>query len=160
MSRRDRAAGEVLVRRLFAEHGAALLAYATRLLGDRPAGEEVVRDTLLRAWSEPAALTDDRGAVRAYLFTVVRSLAGERLRAGPAAVAPPATESIEMLRAVGTLPAEQREVLRLLYFQGRDVKEAAAALGVPADTVKARSYQALRRLREAVPHAGPAAVTG
>ena len=160
MSRRVGTTGEVLVRRLFAEHGAALLAYASRLTGDRPAGEDVVRETLLRAHTEPDALADDRGAVRAYLFTVVRELAGERLRSRPGAAAEPAPGSIAMLRAVGTLPAEQREVLRLLYFQGRDVKEAAAALGVPADTVKSRSYQALRRLREAVGAPGPAAVHG
>ena len=138
MSRRDGTADEVLVRRLFAEHGAALLAYATRLRGDRAAAEEVVRETLIRAVRDPAALNDDRGAVRARLFASARSIAG-----GP-------PEPTAMLHAVGTLTDEQREVLLALYFQGRDVKEAAAALGVPADTVKSRSYQALRRLHDAV----------
>lgn len=142
MSRRDRAAGEVLVRRLFAEHGAALLAYATRLSGDRPAAEGIVRATLLRAWSEPAALGEDRGAVRTHLFLLVREIAGS-------------PGSMEMLSAVGTLAPEQREVLNQLYFQGRDVKEAAASLGLPAETVKSRSYQALRRLREALPGGQP-----
>ena len=60
------------------------------------------------------------------------------------------TAPTEMLDAVGTLPAEEREVLNQLYFQGRDVKEAAASLGLPAETVKSRSYHALRRLREAL----------
>ncbi|WP_250000875.1 sigma factor-like helix-turn-helix DNA-binding protein [Actinoplanes sp. M2I2] len=138
MSRRDQAAGEVLVRRLFAEHGAALLAYATRVSGDRVAAEGFVRGTLLRARADPAALSEDRGAVRAHLFGVLRAVAG--LPSG----------SLEMLDAVGTLPPEEREVLNHLYFQGRDVKEAAASLGLPAETVKSRSYQAMRRLREAV----------
>ncbi len=154
MSRRARAAGEVLVRRLFAEHGAALLAYATRLTGDRGAAEEVVRETLLRAWSEPAALSEDRGAVRAHLFPIVRDVASERLPGRPEVAAGP----MEMLGAVGTLPAEQREVLNQLYFQGRDVKEAAASLGLPAETVKSRSYQALRRLREAIARPEPTGV--
>ena len=56
---------------------------------------------------------------------------------------------MDMLRAVVSLPSEERDVLDALYFQGRNVKEAAASLGVPAETVKDRSYQALRRLREA-----------
>jgi RNA polymerase sigma-70 factor, ECF subfamily len=136
VSKRDRAAGEVLVRRLFAEHGAALLAYATRLTGgDHVRAEEVVRETLLRSWSEPAD--------RAHLFLLVREIAGSSSQAGP----------IEMLAAVGTLPPEHREVLNQLYFQGRDVKEAAASLGLPAETVKSRTYEALRRLREALPAA-------
>ncbi|MFG1989930.1 sigma factor-like helix-turn-helix DNA-binding protein [Actinoplanes sp. NPDC048988] len=137
MSRRDRAAGEVLVRRLFTEHGAALLAYASRLLGDHTQGAEVVQETLVRA-----AFTD----TRAELFEAVRDLAVARLRTRPQAVVP-ATGSIAMLRAVEALPAEEREVLNALYFQGRDLKEAAATLGVPAETVKVRGYQALRRLR-------------
>jgi RNA polymerase sigma-70 factor, ECF subfamily len=138
VSRRDRTAGEVLVRRLYAEHGAALLAYATRLSGDRAAAEGIVRETLRRAWREPAALSEERGAVRAHLFGLLRSVAG-----APA-------DPLPMLGAIGTLPPEEREVLNQLYFHGRDVKEAAASLGLPAETVKSRSYQALRRLREAL----------
>ncbi|MEV4347736.1 sigma factor-like helix-turn-helix DNA-binding protein [Actinoplanes sp. NPDC049596] len=137
MSRRDLAAGEVLVRRLFTEHGAALLAYASRLLGDHTQGAQVVQETLARA-----AFDDGRAA----LFRMARDLAVDRLRARPQATPPP-TGSMEMLRAVEELPPEEREVLDALYFQGRNVKEAAASLGVPAETVKVRSYQALRRLR-------------
>ncbi|WP_127504428.1 sigma factor-like helix-turn-helix DNA-binding protein [Actinoplanes solisilvae] len=149
MSRRDRAAGEVLVRRLFAEHGAALLAYATRLSdGNREQAEGFVRETLLRAWSEPAALSDDRGAVRAHLFPMLQEVARGR------------REPMPMLAAVGTLPAEEREVLNQLYFRGRDVKEAAASLGLPAETVKSRSYRALRRLREALPTGEPMGAAG
>jgi RNA polymerase sigma-70 factor (ECF subfamily) len=149
VSRRDRTAGEVLIRRLFAEHGAALLAYATRLSdGHRENAEAIVRETLLRAWSEPAALSEDRGAVRAHLFPIVHEVA--RGRADPMA----------MLGAVGTLPAEEREVLNQLYFQGRDVKEAAASLGLSAETVKSRSYRALRRLREALPTGEPMGAAG
>lgn len=149
MSKRDRTAGEVLVRRLFAEHGAALLAYAMRLSGgNRETAEGVVRETLLRAWSDPSALSEDRGAVRAHLFPILHEVARGR------------PEPMEMLAAVGTLPAEEREVLNQLYFQGRDVKEAAASLGLPAETVKSRSHQALRRLREALPTGEPMGAAG
>lgn len=134
---------EVLVRSLFAEHGAALLGYATRLTGDRAQGEDVVREALVRAVREPGALAAGRGTVRAYLFAVVRSLAADKDETGP-------IDSTTMLRAIEALPAEQREVLHALYFQGRDVAETARSLGVPAGTVKTRSYHALRTLREAV----------
>ncbi|GIM94610.1 sigma factor-like helix-turn-helix DNA-binding protein [Paractinoplanes toevensis] len=134
MSRRDGAADELLVRRIFAEHGAALLAYACRLTGDRARGEAVVQDVLLRAWRHPEILG---GLARASLFATVRDIVG----GAPAA-------DFALLGAVETLPPEQRDVLNALYFQGRDVAETSASLGVPAGAVKERSYQALRRLRE------------
>ena len=118
MNRRGRA-DEVLVRRVFEEHGAALLAYASRLVGDRARGQAVAQEALVAAWRDPEVLV------------------------GPA-------PDISLLGAMETLAPEERDVLRALYFQGRDVAEAAESLGVPAGAVKTRSYQALRRLREAV----------
>src|SRR5689334_10014053 len=79
--RRDSSADEVLIRRLYEEHGGALLAYATRLMGDRPLGEDVVQETLIRAWRNPEALTNDKGSVRGYLFTITRNIAIDRHRA-------------------------------------------------------------------------------
>ncbi|MFF5291097.1 sigma factor-like helix-turn-helix DNA-binding protein [Paractinoplanes globisporus] len=135
MSRRGRT-DEVLVRRVFEEHGAALLAYASRLVGDRARGEAVAQEALLAAWRDPELL---EGPARAHLFAIVRAAAGT----GP-------EPDLALLGAVETLSPEHRDVLRALYFQGRDVAEASESLGVPAGAVKARSYHALRRLREAV----------
>jgi RNA polymerase sigma-70 factor (ECF subfamily) len=143
-------ADEVLVRRLFREHGAALMAYATRLLDNRTAAEDVVRECLVRAWRDPSVLTGEKGAVRAYLFIAARDLAAQRRGPDGEQAPEPGFDELAVLHAVEALPAEQRDVLHALYFQGRDVSEAAASLGVPAGAVKARSYHALRRLREAV----------
>jgi RNA polymerase sigma-70 factor (ECF subfamily) len=143
------AADEALVRRVFGAHGAALVAYATRLLDDRRLAEEVVREAVVRAWRDPGVLAGERGGVRAQLFTIVRDLA---IGAGDGGSK---TESMVVLSALEALAPEHREVLHVLYVEGRDVREAAVALGVPAGAVKSRSYHALRRLREAV--AGPPA---
>jgi RNA polymerase sigma-70 factor (ECF subfamily) len=153
VSRRAVGGDEALVRRLFEEHGAALVAYAARLTGDRARGDDLVREVLLRAWRDPEIGTGERGAVRAHLMSVARTLAGPR---------PAETDSPALLRAVEVLPADQRAVLRALYFEGRDVAEAAAALGVSDDAVKKLSHHALRRLREAVarPAAIPEGATG
>lgn len=140
-------ADEVLIRGLFEEHGAALLAYATRLSGDRAGGEDVVRETLLRAWSDPR-VTADVGAARGYLFAVVRQVVAERR--GDPVRGDLMVDSTAVLGAVRTLPPEQREVLHAVFFQGRDVASTAAALGVPEATVKARVSFALRRLRDAL----------
>jgi RNA polymerase sigma-70 factor (ECF subfamily) len=140
-------ADEVLISGLFEEHGAALLAYATRLSGDQAGGEAVVRETLLRAWSDPP-VTADVGAARAHLFAVVRQVVGERR--GDPVRDDLIVDSTAVLRAVRTLPPEQREVLLAVFFQGRDLASIAAALGVPEATVKARASFALRRLRDAL----------
>ena len=169
--RRESSADEVLIRQLYNEHGGALLAYATRLMGDRALGEDVVQETLIRAWRNPQALTEDKGSVRGYLFTITRNIAIDRHRARqarPAEVAEtvsstPVTgdhadavvDSMVVLGAMGKLSDEHQQVLREIYFQGRTVDEGAESLGVPAGTIKSRSYSALRRLREAIAEQPP-----
>jgi RNA polymerase sigma-70 factor (ECF subfamily) len=154
-------ADEVLVRRLFQEHGAALLGYASRLMGDRKLAEDIVHETLIRAWHTSDALVGEKGTVRVYLFTTARDLAAARHKAlrgkkpaEPAESSDPAesepVDAMVLLTAMQTLSPEHRDVLQALYFQGRNVTEASATLGVPAGAVKERSYHALKRLREAV----------
>src|SRR5258705_12975467 len=67
---------EELIRALHAEHGDALFVHALRLCdGDRQRAEDLVQETLLRAWRHPEALDPDRGSARAWLFTTARHLA-------------------------------------------------------------------------------------
>jgi len=72
--RRPVAQDEAVVRALFAEHGGAVLAYATKLTGDYATAEDVLQETLIRAWRKPDLLTDGRGSVRAWMFTVAHNL--------------------------------------------------------------------------------------
>jgi RNA polymerase sigma-70 factor (ECF subfamily) len=160
------AAAETLIRSLYEQHGRSVLAYATRLTGDRAAAEDVVQETLLRAWKHADELVEGRGSVRGWLLTVARNLVTDRARARaarPAEVAevagrPPVerdhSESVVttmvVLDALDRVSAEHREVLVELYFNGRTMTEAAAELGVPPGTVKSRSYYALRALRAAM----------
>lgn len=162
---------EALIRSLYAEHGRSLLAYATRLTGDRAAAEDVVQETLVRAWKHADDLLDGKGSVRGWLLTVARNLVTDRARARavrPAEVAevedrPPVqgdhSESVVntmvVLDALDQVSPEHREVLVQLYYRGRSVTEAAKELGVPPGTVKSRSYYALRALRAVM--AGPEA---
>src|ERR1043165_2470476 len=87
-----------LLRALQDEHGDALFAHALRLTsGDRQRAEDLVQETLLRAWQHPEALDPDRGSVRAWLFTTARNLAIDAWRRRAARVgevitdAPPET---------------------------------------------------------------------
>ncbi len=161
--RRKAVRGEDFVRFLYAEHGRALLAYATRLTNDRAAAEDVVQETLLRAWKHADSLRDDsRGSVRGWLLTVARNLVTDRVRARaarPQEVGEPTeapsqrdhseevVNSMAVLGALDHLSPEHRQVLVELYYRGRSVAEAAQALRIPPGTVKSRSYHALRALR-------------
>ncbi|WP_443078000.1 sigma factor [Streptomyces sp. NBC_01450] len=71
---------EVLIRALYAEHGKALLAYATRLTGDRAAAEDVVQETLIRAWKHPEVTDGPRVSRRGRLLMVARSVATDGSR--------------------------------------------------------------------------------
>jgi RNA polymerase sigma-70 factor (ECF subfamily) len=153
---------------LFHQHSSALLAYALRLTdGDRGRAEDVVQETLLRAWRHPEAMAPERGAPRAWLFAVARRIAVDAHRrrgARPAEVgddalaliADPvdeverALESWLVADALSALTASHREVLLETYFRGRTVSEAAEVLGVPAGTVKSRTHYALQALRLAL----------
>src|SRR6266516_4835683 len=83
-----------LLRAMFAEHGDALYAHALRLTsGDRQRAEDLVQETLLRAWRHPEALNPDRGSVRAWLFTTARHLSIDAWRRRSARVAEVVTDA-------------------------------------------------------------------
>jgi RNA polymerase sigma-70 factor, ECF subfamily len=170
---------EALIAAVYREHGRAMLAYATRLLGDRAAAEDVVQEALIRAWRHPEVLTNGKGSIRGWLLTVIRNLVTDRQRARaarPAEVAETAgtgaeaaverdhadqvVASVTVLEALEGLSDDHRGVLDQLYFQGRSLGETASVLGIPAGTVKSRTYYALRALRRSMNREGVVNVMG
>jgi RNA polymerase sigma-70 factor, ECF subfamily len=166
---RGSASDEMLVRTLYAEHAGPLLRYALHLTnGDRQRAEDIVQETLLRAWMHPDAIAER--PARPWLFAVARNLAVDAYRArrarprevGEAAlelVAAPdeadrALESWAVADAVRALRPEHRRVLLETYYRGKSVAEAAVTLGVPAGTVKSRTFYALRALKLALEERG------
>lgn len=161
-------ADEELIRALFEDHGGPLYGYVLRLTGDPGRAEDVVQETLLRAWRNPGVL--EGRPVRAWLFTVARNLVVDQHRArrsrpqetGDEALAVlPADDELEraveswgVAEALASLRAEHREVLLETYYRGRSVKEASEILGIPPGTVKSRTYYALRALKLALEERG------
>ena len=156
---------------LHAEHGRGLWAYTLRLTGyDRMRAEDVVQETLIRAWRHPDVLTRPPGAVRSWLFTVARHLVIDQWRAvrdrevtTDHPLEPPArgdswTDEVLdgwiVADALARLTAEHRQVVVLCYFRGLTVAQAARVLGVAEGTVKSRTHYALRALRLALEEKG------
>jgi RNA polymerase sigma-70 factor, ECF subfamily len=156
------ATDEEWVRKLFEEHGKAMLAYATRLTSDRSAAEDIVQEVLVRAWRHRVVPIEGRTAVRAWLFTVIRNLVVDRFRAQnsrPIEVvetrlthpverdhADRVVDSMLVSQALGSLSPEHRAVLEDVYLHGKTVRETAETLGIPPGTVKSRTHFALRAL--------------
>jgi len=171
MRPRGASAREDSLRALYDQHAPVLLAYALRLTdGDRTRAEDIVQETLLRAWRNLDRLDERAGPVRPWLFTVAQHLAIDAHRArrarppevGEAALASvPDLDSVEgtldriiVTDALGSLSQEHRAVIVETYYRGRTVAEAAAALGIPPGTVKSRCYYALRALKLALAERG------
>jgi RNA polymerase sigma-70 factor (ECF subfamily) len=157
--------GEVFIRALYAEHGDFLLAFVLRLTnGDRHWAEDVVQETMLRAWRHAHDLIGTvHHSLAPWLTTVARYIVSNHRRSRRArpyevddsgletATVPDETEQA-LLRVVITeslrkISAAHREVLVELYLRGRTVEQVAKLLGVPPGTVKSRSYYAMRALR-------------
>src|SRR5258708_26106299 len=137
----------MLVRTLYAEHAGPLLRYALqRTSGDRQRAEDIVQETMLRAWMHPDAIAE--GPARPWLFAVARNLAVDAHRArrarprevGEAALelvpapdeAERALESWAVADAVKALRPDHRRVLLETYYRGRARSHAALTLGIPA----------------------------
>ncbi|WSC02171.1 sigma-70 family RNA polymerase sigma factor [Streptomyces scopuliridis] len=151
------------------EHGPALLNFLLGLTyGDRQRAEDLLQETLVRAWQHPEAFNGPFESMRPWLFTVGRRLAIDARRSrlarptevsdGILAATPDPedrTEStvavLDVREAVRTLSREHRAVLTQIYFRGLSVNEAARVLGIPPGTVKSRSYYALRALARSLP---------
>ncbi len=160
-----------LLERLHGEHGAALWGYCLRLTGhDRARAEDVVQETLLRAWRNSDRLDESQGSVRSWLFTVARNIVIDEWRSRHArselsvAEVPEGGTPVDgtdrllmswvVAEALRTLSSEHRAVLLECYFRGASVAEAARRLDIPEGTVKSRTHYALRALRLALQEMG------
>ena len=162
-----------LMRALHEEHAEVLWRFCLRLVGnDRNRAEDVVQETMLRAWRHRAILEAEPPAVRAWLFKVARNIVIDEwrsrraVRETPMADVPEKEQDDETDRlllswvvaeAVTQLSPDHRAVLLECYFRALPVSEAARRLGVPEGTVKSRTHYALRALKLALEEMGVSA---
>jgi RNA polymerase sigma-70 factor (ECF subfamily) len=154
-----------LTRELYTEHAGALWRYAMRLTGDHARAEDVVQETLLRAWQHPHVTDDSERSPRAWLFRVARNLIIDERRSvrfrsevrspdgsdefeqcGPDEMNA-ALDRLLIADALTHLSPEHRAVVRRSYYLGWTTAQIADDLQIAEGTVKSRLHYALHALR-------------
>ena len=158
------ATDEQLFAALYRDYHRPLLAFVLRLTGgDRQQAEDVVQETMVRAWRSVDTLSPQSESVMPWLATVARRVVIDQWRRRDsrppevgessleAQASPDHTDgilhSVAVADAMRALTPAHREVLTVTVLQDRTVNHAAEVLDIPVGTVKSRVYYALRALR-------------
>jgi RNA polymerase sigma-70 factor, ECF subfamily len=155
-------------RRFYDRYASLVFTFALRLLGSRADAEDLLQEVFLQVWRQAQSYSLERGSPEAWLITMTRSRAIDKLRSmrrrdmsplapdqpprleGGTPVDLPSRASEAKLTVQGVLSKlseAQRIVLELAYFDGLTQSEIAARLGEPLGTVKTRMRAGLERLR-------------
>ena len=164
--RLDPAESERLMQAIFAANARPLYRFLLRQThGQAEAAEDLLQETMLRAWRKMAELPEGDVSIRRWLFTVARNLAIDAARAKLSRPVEVCGEDVSWVRstedtfeglldrvmlreALLQLTAEHRTVLVALYYRDASVAEASEGIGIPEGTVRSRSFYALRTVRE------------
>lgn len=158
---------------LYHRYGRVILAFATRMMGDRQSGEELVQEVFVKAWRQGRSYSPERGSYITWLLSITHNLSIDEIRkrnrrpqrAGSTdpvllmANMKDESASVElsaelqelrslMLQAMDTLPPQQREAVELAFYRGLTQREVAETLGEPLGTIKTRIRLGMKKLRD------------
>ena len=152
----------------------ALLYYAFRILGDKPTAEDVVEESFIKIWERHSTFTHPK-VIKAWLYTTVRNGCLNRLQQQQRAInqqdqlaklSEGEYESFalhEIIRAevirelhenIESLPTACRQIFKMLYIQGKTVREIAEELKLSISTIKNQKARGLGLLRKRYPELG------
>jgi RNA polymerase sigma-70 factor (ECF subfamily) len=151
---------------LYDRYGSRVYSLAVTIVGEGAAAEEVTQDTFMKLWSRPEHYRVETGRFAAWLLTIARRSAIDRLRrdrrtraaASLDAVSFPEPRDIaqeddarwrELRFLLDDLPVEQREVIVLAFYRGLSQSDIAEYLHIPLGTIKTRLRLAMDKLRAA-----------
>jgi RNA polymerase sigma-70 factor (ECF subfamily) len=159
---------QLAMRTLFARHRVALYRWLLRIVRDETLAEDLLSEVFLDVWRQ-AAPFKGRASVSTWLFAIARYKAlSARCRRVDAEldtriasnIADPADDPEaalqkknrgELLRdSLAALSPEHGEVIDLVYYHGKSVKEVADIVGVAEATVKTRMFYARKKLADLV----------
>jgi len=143
---------------LWDRFGAAVYTVCCRRLGDVSAAEDATQEAFTSVWRRAGTFDPARGSAAAWLYAVARNAAAQLVRRGHAGRSLVVLDEqfadaendpvmgLALHAALTRLPATEREVLQLAYFDDMTQTQIAARLGLPLGTVKTRTRTALHRL--------------
>lgn len=158
---------------VFDRHSPVVLGMLIRLLRRRDLAEEVLQEAFLQAWEQAERYRPERASPKGWLLLLARSRALDRIRSATArgrreqaayaeegmstVTAPEGTARLEaserksrLVRALETLPADQRRCIELAFFEGLTHRQVAERTGDPLGTVKSRILLGMNKLRQAL----------
>jgi RNA polymerase sigma-70 factor (ECF subfamily) len=157
---------------LYLRHRSHVFRYLMRLTGNDSLAEEIVNEVFLEVWRN-AHRFEAKSQVATWLLAIARHKALSALRRrseaqidedAVAAIADPADDpettadrqsrSAILKKCLTQLPAAQRQVIDLVYYQDKSVEEVAKFIGVAANTVKTRMFYARNRMAGLLNEAG------
>ncbi len=157
---------DAAIRELYSRHAKALHGYVQRFCPDRASADDIVQETLIRAWRHLPQLTADDRPVRPWLFRVARNLLTDADRAARArpvtAPAEPADVAGDdagldqildrqlVADALQHLSPAHRTVLVETFYHDRTLATVARQLGIPDGTARSRLHYALHALRKQI----------
>lgn len=158
-----------VLRELHDRHAAAVRRFVVHLTGTSVGADDVVQETLLRAWRSPRVMAQDPATARSWMFTVARNLVVDEARSAhrrheTGVDEPPDRpvgdridemfDAMLVAEALAALSEEHRAVISHAYYGGLSTAELSARLGIPEGTVKSRLHYGLRALRLALQERG------
>ncbi len=157
---------------LYDRYVGLLHSLSKRVLGDASDAEEVLQEVFLQVWNQAGRYDTARSSVSTWLVLITRSRSIDRLRSrqvkertlaglkqekNTTHTSPEGTGAVLLSQRqrrlhseLAELPAEQRQVLELAFFEGLTQSEIAASTGIPLGTVKTRTLLAMKKMRSAL----------
>ncbi|MEP3275934.1 MAG: sigma-70 family RNA polymerase sigma factor [Stappiaceae bacterium] len=161
------AAGDALaMKAFFARHQAKVFRFSMRLLKDNMAAEDLTNEVFMRVWQRADSFRG-QAAVSTWLLSIARNMALSRLRKRseetlgegqsealvddadtPEILAQKASKGEAIKLCIAKLSAEHQEIIDLVYYHEKSVREVGEVVGIPDATVKTRMFYARKQLAE------------
>lgn len=156
----------VALRQMYDRFGGPVFHLALRTLGSGADAEDITQTTFVAAWQGRETFDPDRGSLLGWLLAIARRKVVDRLRAvarenriedavralpeapDPAAAPDRVVDRLVVADELAQLPAEQRRVLELAFYDDLTHQQIAAVTALPLGTVKSHIRRGMARLKQ------------
>ncbi len=160
------------MRRLYARHNVRVYRFILRFVSDNATAEDLTNDVFIDVWRQ-ADRFEGRSQVSTWILGMARFKAlsnrrkvretvdpddalGEIEDEGdtPEVTAQKTDKALALRKCIEKLSTEHREIIDLVYYHDKSIKEVAEIVGIPENTVKTRMFHARKNLSQAMKRAG------